>query len=118
MIIDWAGGGWSDGAGAALPDDLRWQADLWRRLRELVGAPSPAERLGPAGERLREAGDAAGALPERLSLFGLTRIPPSQLAVLSALAEHREIHLWLLHPCAPLWDRLAPVLPQRPDPAP
>ncbi len=114
MITDWADGGWSDGTGGQLPGDLRWQADLWRRLRELVGAPSPAERLDPACEGLRGSAEAAGSLPGRLSLFGLTRIPPSQLAVLSALAEHREIHLWLLHPCAPLWDRLAALVPKAP----
>jgi exodeoxyribonuclease V gamma subunit len=107
MIVDWAGGNSSDGVGEPLDDDLCWQADLWRSLRTLVGAPSPAERLGPACERLREAPEAAAALPGRLSLFGLTRLPPGQLAVLSALAEHRDIHLWLLHPCAPLWERLA-----------
>jgi exodeoxyribonuclease V gamma subunit len=106
MIVDWAGGGSLDGAGESLPADLRWQADLWRRLRELVGVPSPAERLAPACERLRQAAELA-ALPDRLSLFGLTRLPPSQLEVLSALAEHRDVHLWLLHPCAALWDRIA-----------
>ncbi len=84
MIVDWAAGGSSDGAGSALAEDLQWQADLWRSLRELVGAPSPAERLGPACQRLREEAGAAGSLPGRLSLFGLTRIPPSQLAVLAA----------------------------------
>ena len=107
MIIDWAAGGLSDGQGEPLADDLCWQPELWRRLRALVDAPSPAQRLDPACERLRADPQAAAGLPARLSLFGLTRIPPGQLAVLSALAEHREIHLWLLHPCAPLWDRLA-----------
>jgi exodeoxyribonuclease V gamma subunit len=107
MINDWAQGGVSDGAGEPLAQDLQWQADFWRSLRGLVAAPSPAERLGPACEQLRTSAQAAGPLPDRLSLFGLTRIPPSQLSVLSALAAHREIHLWLLHPCAPLWERLA-----------
>jgi exodeoxyribonuclease V gamma subunit len=114
MITDWAGGGASDGAGSALPDDLGWQPGLWRGLRALVGEPSPAERLDPACAKLREDAAAAGDLPARLSLFGLTRIPPSQLAVLSALAEHREIHLWLLHPCPSLWERLASLVPRVP----
>ena len=34
--------------------------------------------------------------------------------MLSALAEHREIHLWLLHPCPPLWERLASLMPRTP----
>ena len=31
-----------------------WQSELWRRLRERIGAPSPAERLKPACERIRD----------------------------------------------------------------
>ena len=43
MLRDWAAGRDTDGTGP-LPADLRWQAELWRRLRERLG-PSPAERL-------------------------------------------------------------------------
>ena len=31
-----------------------WQPELWRRLRARIGVPSPAERLAPACERIRE----------------------------------------------------------------
>ena len=31
-----------------------WQPELWRRLRARIGAPSPAERLAPACERIRQ----------------------------------------------------------------
>ena len=40
-------------AASDLPDEAAWQAELWRRLRERLGQPSPAERLEPACERLR-----------------------------------------------------------------
>jgi exodeoxyribonuclease V gamma subunit len=113
MISDWAAGRDTDGAGLSLAEDVRWQPDLWRRLRRLLGVPSAAERLAPACERL--AADASSIeLASRISLFGLTRLPPSQLAVLSALAHEREIHLWLLHPSAELWDRVASFSPGRP----
>ena len=49
------------------------------------------------------------ALPERLSLFGPTRLPADHLAVLAALARHRDVHLWLPHPSPALWDRVAPL---------
>ncbi len=111
MIVDWAAGDDTDGAGAPLPKDLRWQPMIWRRLRELVALPSPAERLVAACEQLRSDPTAA-PLPGRLSLFGLTRLPPGQLAVLAALAEQRDIHLWLLHPCPPLWERVSKAGPQ------
>jgi exodeoxyribonuclease V gamma subunit len=45
-------------------------------------------------------------LPARLSLFGLTRLPPSYLEVLGALAVARDVHLFLLHPSPVLWSRI------------
>jgi exodeoxyribonuclease V gamma subunit len=61
--------------------------------------------------------------PDRLSLFGLTRLPASYFDVLDAIASHREVHLFLLHPSPALWTRLeAKVgpdtrhLPRRDDP--
>jgi exodeoxyribonuclease V gamma subunit len=83
-----------------------WQSELWRRLRERIGQPSPAERLDSACARLRDDPDSA-QLPERLSLFGLTRLPASHLQVLLALAAGHEVHLFLLHPSPALWDAVA-----------
>ena len=53
MITSWARGDDVDGVGDPLPPDMLWQADLWRLLRDRIDVPSPAERLGPATERLR-----------------------------------------------------------------
>jgi exodeoxyribonuclease V gamma subunit len=98
---------WAVGHDQDLPDDLRWQAQLWRRLRERVGLPSQAERLTTACERLRTEKDRVD-LPDRLSLFGPTRLTTAQLDVLAALAEQRDVHLWLPHPSPALWARLEP----------
>jgi exodeoxyribonuclease V gamma subunit len=46
-------------------------------------------------------------LPERVALFGLTRLPAGHLAVLRALAAGRDVHLLLLHPSPALWARVA-----------
>ena len=83
-----------------------WQAQLWRRLCERIAEPDPASRVEAACARLR-AEPGAVELPERFSLFGLTRLPASQLHVLRALAEHRDVHLFLLHPSPALWERIA-----------
>ena len=103
LLRDWAVGSDTDGDGP-LPDDLRWQAELWRRLRARLG-PSPAERLEQACAALVDE-PARSALPERLSLFGPTRLPTAHLQVLEALARHREVHLWLAHPSPALWRAL------------
>jgi exodeoxyribonuclease V gamma subunit len=96
---------WGHGAEPERPD-LAWQAELWRRLRVRIGEPSPGERLAVACEVLR-ADPSAVELPDRLSLFGLTRLPSSYLQVLAALAGARDVHLWLLHPSAALWSAIA-----------
>ena len=90
----------------AADDGDGWQAELWRRLRERIGEPSPPERLDDACARLRAEPDLVD-LPARVSLFGLTRLPASYLAVLHALAAERDVHLFLLHPSAELWARIA-----------
>ncbi|MFC6012083.1 exodeoxyribonuclease V subunit gamma [Nocardia lasii] len=105
VLLDWTAGADTDGAGGPVPDDLAWQPRLWRALRAAVGSPSPAERLAAACARLRAAPDSVD-LPERLSVFGLTRLPADQLAVLSALAVHRDVHLWMAHPSPRLWEAL------------
>ena len=50
-------------------------------------------------------------LPARLSVFGVTRLEPDHRLVLAALAEQRDVHLWLTHPSPGLWDQLAATEP-------
>jgi exodeoxyribonuclease V gamma subunit len=108
VLLDWAAGADTDGTGGPVPDDLAWQPRLWRALRTAVGAPSPAERLADACAHLR-AEPASVDLPQRLSLFGLTRLPADQLAVVTALAAHRAVHLWSVHPSPAMWAALGRV---------
>jgi exodeoxyribonuclease V gamma subunit len=99
-------------------EDDHWQAHLWRRLDDALTVAGPAERMAAACARLREDGEPSD-LPPRVSLFGLTRLPAGHLRVLEALAVHREVHLFVLHPSPVLWERLrgAPVVERRrPDP--
>ncbi len=106
MLRAWAEGADVDVAGAPLPDDSVWQAELWRRLRDRLRVPGPAERLEQACARLRSDPTLVD-LPRRLSIFGLTRLPASYLEVLRSLATHRHVHLFLLHPSPTLWAGVA-----------
>ncbi|MGF0115320.1 exodeoxyribonuclease V subunit gamma [Promicromonospora sp. Marseille-Q5078] len=109
LLARWLDGADEDGAGAPVPDDLAWQPRLWRRVRELVDAPGPAEVLAEAVAALR-ADPGAVDLPARLSVFGPTRLPEDQRQVLGALALHRDVHLWLPHPSPALWDSVAALV--------
>jgi exodeoxyribonuclease V gamma subunit len=132
LLRSWADGRDVDGVGGPLPAGARWQAALWRALRHHLGEPSPAERLDAACQALREGRDLRGEplrldLPDRISLFGLTSLPATYVAVLDAIAagatpdapDGREVHLFLLHPSPVLWRRVDEYLgPPLADPGP
>ena len=87
-----------------------WQPELWRRLRARVGVPSRPSGSSPPA-RGSWPSRSFVALPPRLALFGLTRLPASHLQVLEALASGREVHLMLLHPSPAMWDSGEPPEP-------
>ncbi|CAN5411119.1 exodeoxyribonuclease V subunit gamma [soil metagenome] len=103
MLSDWSAGRATDGLGAALDPDLAWQPPLWREVVGRVDAPHPLERHAAALARLEQA---PGDLPARLSLFGHTRMPATEIELLGALARHHDLHLWLPHPSDRLWTAL------------
>ena len=110
MIVDWLGSADTDGFGVGLCHGMVWQAAFWRRVRERIGVPSPAERLPGLCATLREKPHLVD-LPERLSVFGPTRLSRSQLVVLDALAVGRDLHLWLTHPSPAMWQALQGLQP-------
>ena len=95
LVTDWREGRDTDGAGGALDPDLAWQPELWRRVVAHVDEPPPDVRHAATLARLRD-GDATLDLPGRLSLFGHTRLPVTEVELLAALGEQRDVHLWLL----------------------
>lgn len=106
MLRQWASGDDTDGTGSPLDEHLRWQAEIWRRLRARIGTDSPSQRLDELCARL-EVDPTTVVLPERISLFGPTRLDTAGLRVLQALGSHREVHIWLPHPSPAMWETLA-----------
>jgi exodeoxyribonuclease V gamma subunit len=116
MLADWGAGGSGDGLGGTLEDDLSWQPELWRRVLVLVDAEAPHERHRRVVEALAREDLAGLQLPGRLSLFGHTRIARSEVEVLCALAESRDVHLWLPQASPAAWGGLAGVAAAGPVP--
>jgi exodeoxyribonuclease V gamma subunit len=115
LLADWSDGDPTDGLGNRLDDDLAWQPPLWRAVAAAVDAPVPAERHTATLARLREG---PSELSPRLSLFGHTRMPATEIELLRALATHHDLHLWLPHPSGDLWQRLSDLsgtTPRRDD---
>jgi exodeoxyribonuclease V gamma subunit len=114
MVQAWSDGRDLDPAGGPLAQSGAWQAELWRRLRARIPVPDPAGRVAGACDRLRAEPELV-ELPERVSLFGLTRMPAGELDVLRALAAAREVHAFLLHPSPALWRAVGEALTSVPD---
>lgn len=82
--------------GSATSDSSEaWQQRLWTTVRQELGDAHPALREEKLHKAL--ASDvAAGALPNRISIFGLSSLPPLFLRVFCALSRHTQIDLYLL----------------------
>ncbi len=106
LLTAWEQGDDTDGAGGPIAADLAWQPELWRHVTHRIDGPTPAERHVLVLDQLR-ADAAAADLPPRFSLFGHTRIASTEIELLGALGTHRDVHVWLPHPSAVLWDQLA-----------
>ncbi|RNL75500.1 exodeoxyribonuclease V subunit gamma [Nocardioides marmorisolisilvae] len=105
LVTAWREGRDEDGIGHRLDDDLLWQPQLWRGLLDRVDAPPPDVRHAATLEKLHAGGDDLD-LPGRLSLFGHTRLPETEIELLAALGDHRDVHLWLPQVSASLADDL------------
>lgn len=111
MLADWEGGGAGDGCGGTIDSDLAWQPELWRRVlaqaaRRTGASESPSSRHARVVDELRN-GSVQFPVPGRISLFGHTQLPASEIELLAALGASREVHLWLPHPSPALWETLA-----------
>ncbi len=98
LLVDWE----SETAGD-ITSDLHWQPPLWRALVDRIDADPPHIRHAKTVATLQES---PTSLPERISLFGHTRLPSTEIELLEALATHHDLHLWLPHPSDSLWSSL------------
>ncbi len=92
MVLGWEAGREDD-----------WQAELWRAVAAGTGG---MHRAGIFAEFRAAVGRGEGprtALPERVSLFGLTALAPVHLHAFTALARHAAVHVFLLNPSAEYW---------------
>ena len=111
ILADWEDGGAGDGCGGTIDPDLAWQPELWRRVlaqaaRRTGATESPSARHARVVNELRN-GSVQFPVPGRISLFGHTQLPASEIELLAALGVSREVHLWLPHPSPALWESVA-----------
>lgn len=101
-LLDWQSGAHASQLDlfSSNPKQVRhspWQRELWRRLTTVLGADHVAALERSFHRALRHKRAPAG-LPERLTVFALTNLPPLYVRVLSGLARHASVRLFVPSP--------------------
>ncbi|MFC1843547.1 exodeoxyribonuclease V subunit gamma [Thermodesulfobacteriota bacterium] len=103
MVLDW------EAETNTLPVEHRWQYILWLHLIERLQKNKNifefhrARLLHFFEEKILDPDFNAGQLPKRISVFGISSLPPYHLRVLAALAHHSNVHLFIMNPCQEFW---------------
>lgn len=116
MVRAWSAGDDLGPDGRPLNDRELWQPWLWRQLTDrLADQPDPATRLRQLTERLTDGSEVR--LPARLahvSTFGISALHEQQLAVLTALARHTDLALYVPTVSGSRWEAIGRWLVEDP----
>ncbi len=85
---------WEDGVEIPNTPHAAWQAALWRTLRRETDVPGHhlAARLRRIIDTLRV--EEPASLPARVTVFGVSALPPMFIELLAALARHRPVSVY------------------------
>ena len=90
--------GWESGK------DRHWQAVLWRALAAEGPGSHRAARWKEALARLQgPVPEGAPPMPGRISVFGISALPPFHLRLLDAIARTVDVNLFVMNPCREYW---------------
>lgn len=85
------------------PDHV-WQATLWRKLLKTNGPKHRARLHHDLHEMLAGGSIETVQLPERISVFGISYLPPFHLETFTAISHYTPVNFFLLNPCREYWS--------------
>ena len=91
---------WDDG------DGNDWQAQLWRAINRDCRGSHRATLLRALSRHVSSDAPPNGALPRRVSLFGISYLPPFHLEALRLLSKYCDVTCYLLNPCGLYWGTI------------
>lgn len=99
---------WQQGKCSSGHHAEHWQQKLWSKLTEQFGNNHRGALWLKTIDKLNNLTkeDFSGELPKRLSIFGINTMPPLFIELLQSLANHTDVHLYLLNPAASYWADL------------
>ena len=84
-------------------EEGHWQAVLWRELVQGKPKIHRAALLDAFLGKMEKAEVRFATLPERISVFGISALPPFHLRVLKEISRFLEVNLFLMNPCREYW---------------
>lgn len=95
MVLSWEKG-----------QENHWQAILWREMVKGIEKKHHAALKEIFLEKIQRPGVKLETLPERISVFGISALPPFHIDVLTAISRLIEVNLFLMNPCRKYWGDL------------
>ena len=83
--------------------DDGWQSVLWREISIDCAGQHRAGHLRIFRERIKSGAQPVAPLPRRISLFGISYLPPFHLEAFSLLARFTDVTFYLQNPCGAFW---------------
>ena len=80
-----------------------WQAQLWRELVQSNGEMHRAKLRKVLFEKIESQTDKINNLPQRVSIFGISHLPPFHLMVYLEMSKIIQVNLFLMNPCKEYW---------------
>ena len=99
---------WESAAESTVPGQ-GWQPQLWRQLinrlhnDELSGGAHRARLYDDFRRTVSAPGFDPSPLPARVSVFGISSLPPYHLNILASLAAYIDLHFFIINPCSEFW---------------
>lgn len=93
---------WEEKAATHDPDQF-WQAQLWRKLVAMNGPMHRARLRKMVIDLLADGSADIACLPQRVSVFGISYLPPFHLETFEALSNFLPVNFFLLNPCKEYW---------------
>jgi len=97
---------WEEGREETDPEH-RWQAYLWRKLAKGNEKNHRAYLRKVLFERIRKKQVSFKDFPQRVSLFGISYLPPFHLEAFTQIAQLTEVHFFIFNPCMEYWADIA-----------
>ncbi len=84
--------------------ESRWQADLWKMLLETQGQDQGPVHHAALKNRFLETPDPPLGVPGRISVFGISALPPFYIDIFKKVARQIDVNIYYLNPCREYWE--------------